>query len=108
MLTSRRAPFSVSRNALIGVLVPAEGKCRPFGERLAGVVPDSGDPTAGGVLDGERFQDIVHLRRFEIQARALARPQLTAALEVTYAVLGNAVTSRGCSFIVPPDPLCGK
>ena len=43
-------------------------------QRVHGIVAQPGDLSAAALLNGERFQHVVHVGRVEIQARRFARP----------------------------------
>ena len=51
------------------------------------VVAQAGDLAAAALVDGERLEDVVHLRRVEIEARGFAGGEAAGALEVADAVL---------------------
>jgi hypothetical protein len=84
-----RAPLSVSSWALNGWRSPNwnGNSASPFGQRLAGiVVAHAGHLCAGGIPDGQGFQDVVHLGRAEVEPGRIAGLEIARALEIANAV----------------------
>src|SRR5579859_7335496 len=58
-----------------------------FRQRVARIVAQAGDFADAFLVNGERFQDIVHLAGFEIEPRRFARGQTAGACEIADTVL---------------------
>ena len=70
------------------LIVDAEGEIlEACAEGLARVVAQAGDLSAAAVVQRQRFEDVVHLRRFEIEPRRLAGGQRAGAFEESDPVL---------------------